>query len=57
LAAYFARDFRAARAGFRAAAALRPDDRAAPLMAARAARLQADPLGPDWDGVYVATTK
>lgn len=57
LAAYFARDFRAALAGFRAAAALRPDDRAAPLMAARAARLQADPLGPDWDGVYVATTK
>jgi adenylate cyclase len=57
LEAYFAQRFAEAMAGFGAAAELRPTDRAAPLMAQRAGNLQAYSPGPNWDGVYVATTK
>lgn len=52
LSAYLSRDFRAARAGFRAAAEARPGDLAAEIMAARAAELIAQPPPADWDGVY-----
>jgi len=57
LEAYFAGRFREAAEGFRAAAARQPQDRAAPLMAERAANFQVYSPGPDWHGVHVATHK
>jgi adenylate cyclase len=48
LAAYRARDFATARAGFAAI----PDDDAAAIMATRCAALAASPPPADWDGVY-----
>src|SRR5262249_27248348 len=57
LAAYFARRFPEAVAGFRAAADARPNDRAALAMATRAATLALEPPPPDWDGIYHATAK
>ena len=53
LAAYRARDFKAARAGF---AAL-PDDPAARAMAKRCAILESEPPPADWDGVYDQRSK
>jgi adenylate cyclase len=57
LAAYFARRFADAAVGFRAAAAARPTDKAAPLMALRADDLARDPPPPAWDGIHVQTSK
>ncbi len=57
LEAYFRRDFDGASREFRLAATLRPDDTAAPLLAERAARLQAVGVPADWNGVYVAAEK
>lgn len=57
LAAYFARRFAEAAVGFRAAAAARPGDKAAPLMALRADDLARDPPPPEWDGIHVQTSK
>jgi adenylate cyclase len=57
LEAYFAGRFEDAAAGFRAAAALQPQDRAAPLMARRAADFEAYNPGPNWHGVHVETHK
>jgi adenylate cyclase len=57
LAAYFPGRFQEAAAGFRAAAARQPQDRAAPLMAERAANFQLYNPGPDGHGVHVETHK
>ena len=57
LAAYFAGRFAEAAAGFRRAAAARPDDKASAVMMTRAEQLSGGPLAVDWDGVYVATNK
>jgi adenylate cyclase len=57
LAAYFAGDFAAATAGFRAAAAAHPADKAAVVMEARAEHLTAHPPDSGWNGVYVASNK
>jgi adenylate cyclase len=57
LAAYFARRFADAAVGFRAAAAARPGDKAAPLMALRADDLAHDPPPAEWDGIHVQTSK
>ena len=54
---YFPGRFREAAAGFRAAAQISPDDRAAPMMAARAESLLAHAPAPDWNGVHVLTGK
>ena len=57
LAAYTRRDFDEAAGLFQLAGAARPDDVAAPLLAARAAALRHDPPSEDWDGTYQATSK
>ncbi len=57
LSAYVTRRFADAADLFRQAAALRPNDRAAALMAARAETLAADPPAEEWDGVFALTTK
>jgi adenylate cyclase len=57
LDAYFARQFDEAAHGFRAAAALRPDDRAARMMARRADDLEIFQPAADWDGVHLQTAK
>ena len=57
LAAYARRDFDEAAGLFELAGAARPDDVAAPLLAARAAALRDDPPSDDWDGTYHATAK
>jgi adenylate cyclase len=57
LEAYFARRFEEAASGFRAAAALRPDDRAARMMARRAEDLEIFQPAADWDGVHLQTAK
>jgi adenylate cyclase len=57
LAAYFARRFDEAAAGFHAAAQVRPDDKAAAMMARRAEQLAAYQPPPEWDGVYVSSSK
>jgi adenylate cyclase len=57
LAAYFARQFTEAAAGFRAAAGQLPGDRAAALMLRRAELLAEYPPPPDWSGVHPQTVK
>jgi hypothetical protein len=57
LAAYFARRFDEAAAGFHAAARARPGDKAAEAMAWRAEQLAIDQPPPEWDGVYVSSSK
>ena len=57
LEAYFARRFAEAASGFHAAAALRPDDRAARMMARRAENLEIFQPAADWDGVHLQTAK
>ena len=57
LAAYVRRDFDEAAGLFRIAGRARPDDAAAPLLAARADSLRHDPPSDDWDGTYYATSK
>jgi adenylate cyclase len=57
LAAYFARRFEEAAAAFRAAAALRPGDKGAEVMALRAEQLAIYQPSPEWDGVYVSSSK
>jgi hypothetical protein len=55
--AYLRRDFDGAISLFRQASAARPDDLAAPLLAARSEELHRTPPGGDWDGIYRATSK
>ena len=57
LDAYFAGDFQTAADGFADLANRRPDDKAAAVMAERAARLSRESAPADWDGVYVFQTK
>jgi adenylate cyclase len=57
LAAYGCRDFAQAANLFRLAAAARPDDRAATVLAVRADELLRDPPPEDWDGTYYAVAK
>ena len=57
LAAYFARRFEEAARGFRAAAEARPGDKAAVVMARRADDLIGYPPPPDWNGVFVSSSK
>jgi adenylate cyclase len=57
LAAYFARRFGEAVVGFRAAAAARPGDKGAVVMAERARELAEHGVAPDWDGIYLVTSK
>jgi adenylate cyclase len=57
LDAYFERRFAEAADGFRAAEALRPDDRAARMMARRAEDLEIFQPDADWDGVHLQTVK
>jgi adenylate cyclase len=57
LADYFARRFAAASVGFHAAAAARPSDKAATMMARRSDDLATYPPPPAWDGVFVSTSK
>jgi adenylate cyclase len=57
LAAYFHRDFEQAAELFRIAAAARPDDKAAVVLATRADELLRDPPPEGWDGTYYATAK
>ena len=57
LAAYVRRDFDEAAGLFQLAGAARPDDVAAPLLAARADSLRQDAPADDWDGTYYATSK
>jgi adenylate cyclase len=57
LAAYFARRFDEATAGFRAAAEARPEDKAAAVMAHRAGDLSGYPPPADWTGVFVSSSK
>jgi adenylate cyclase len=57
LEAYFAGRFAEAATGFADAAQLRPDDRAAGVMAGRARTLARDPPAPAWDGVFVSLQK
>ena len=57
LAAYLGGRFDAAADGFRAAAILRPDDRAAEVMARRAETLAREAPPADWDGVYTQLAK
>ena len=52
LDAYLAGRFEAAVAGFRRAATLRPDDRAADVLGRRAAAMASGAPPPGWDGVY-----
>ncbi len=56
LAAYFARRFAEAEAGFRAAAGL-TGNRAAELMRRRAEAFSGYPPPDDWDGVYMLSSK
>lgn len=57
LEAYFEGDFTAAATGFRAAAVLRPWDKAALLMEYRAERFAQNPPPPPWDGIFRAVEK
>jgi len=57
LAAYFARRFDEAAAGFHAAAKARPGDKAAQAMAWRAEQFAIYQPPPEWDGVYASTSK
>jgi adenylate cyclase len=57
LEAYMARCFDEAAAGFRHAASLAPEDRAAPMMAARTDALRAEPPPSGWGGVHVMKAK
>ena len=57
LAAHFSRDFEQAAELFRIAAAARPDDMAAMVLATRADELLRDPPPDGWDGTYYATAK
>ncbi|SRR5579884_3667224 len=57
LAAYYARRFDDAAAGFRAAADAWPGDKAAAVMARRADDLSGYPPPADWTGVFVSTSK
>jgi adenylate cyclase len=57
LAAYFARRFDEAAAGFGAAARVRPNDNAAETMARRAEQFAIYQPPPEWDGVYVSSSK
>jgi adenylate cyclase len=57
LAAYRARDFAAAEAVFAALVEQDVEDHAAALLLVRCRRLQAEPPGPEWDGVDTLTEK
>jgi adenylate cyclase len=57
LGLYAAGRFAEAGAGFREAATLWPEDRAAPELAARADGLAHEPVPADWSGVYEQTVK
>lgn len=57
LDAYLARRFDEAVAAWDRVLARRPGDPAAQLLRARAARFAAEPPGPDWTGVSIATEK
>ena len=57
LAAYFARRFEEAAAVFRSAADLHPGDKAAEIMAHRSEQLALYQPSPEWDGVYVSSSK
>lgn len=57
LEAYYAGDFQSAADGFGSLAKAYPDDKAARVMAERAATLAEAPTPPNWDGVYVFTSK
>jgi adenylate cyclase len=57
LDAYFAGEFQAATDGFMALLAANPADKAATVMAERAARLAAQSVPTEWDGVYVFNKK
>ena len=57
MAAYFARRFREAAAGLRAAAEARPRDKAAQLMAQLADNFSVYPLLEDWAGVSMPSYK
>ena len=57
LAAYLARDFERAAAGFQAALAARPGDAASAAMLRRARKLRRSPPPADWTGIYVQTQK
>lgn len=54
---YLAKDFEAARAVFRKALDLRPDDPASRQMIERMDNLNANELPPDWDGSIILQTK
>jgi adenylate cyclase len=55
--AYLARSFADAQAGFEAARKARPGDKAAQVLAGRAATFVAEPPGEDWDGSWHHTKK
>lgn len=57
MAKYAAHDFHGAEGLLRRVLDLRPHDPLAALYVERSTRLQAEPPAPDWDGVYVATSK
>jgi hypothetical protein len=57
LRAYVDGQFAAAAAGFRAASALWPEDRAAVEMAERAEMLAREPVPSGWRGIYAQTAK
>ena len=57
LRSYFAMEFSMAADGFRTAALIRPDDRAARVMTARCEAFVPEPPAVDWGGVYHATAK
>jgi adenylate cyclase len=57
LSAYFAGEFQAATNGFSALSAANPADKAAAVMAERAARLASQDAPTKWDGVYVFNEK
>jgi adenylate cyclase len=54
---YLRLDFAGAEDGFRAALEARPEDRAAVVLATRAAQLRQEPPTSGWDGVFRATSK
>jgi adenylate cyclase len=57
LAAYLARDFRAAADSYEAALGVRPQDRPALILLDRCRKFQVTPPSNDWGGVYIATEK
>ncbi len=57
LEAYRARDWTRARRAFSRASALAPDDRLTQTYLGRVERLEIDPPGADWDGVWTLSSK